>query len=554
MSRVALSIRWWLGGLVAGVLVPLLLLVSWLYFSQVQQEELKARALALGVAKDAARRLRVLRSDSLALLGRMAARPAIRNLDRAPCDSLFAIVDFFPQYANLFLFDNSDTLICSANAQQEDERVSNAAVSWIASELKSTELAPGQPILRPIGKQWVSVISAPVIAGGARRGTLVLLQLPDLFGREAVPAGTVMTILDRNGVVLFRSDDPQLWSGRSVRASGVARIALRDKEGIAEAIGIDGVSREYGFTSIPELGWTIYVGIPTDVVMAPVRVTLRRGIAAGILILLLLLLVAVMLARSIERPIASLVTATNRVAHGTFDAVTTIEGPREIATLALSFNRMLDSRKALSDRLMVVQEEERSRIARELHDDLGQSLTALKMDIGGLLQKIPEGDGVSKISDRILRTIDSTVTAVQRISSELRPSILDDLGLAAAIDSEAQLFEQRTGIECEVSLPPDLPLDRVTATAIYRIIQEALTNVARHSNATRVELRLRLRADEILLEIRDDGLGVTEEQAGDPKSLGIIGIRERAALVGGTVLIEGVPKRGTIVSVRMPRL
>jgi signal transduction histidine kinase len=209
--------------------------------------------------------------------------------------------------------------------------------------------------------------------------------------------------------------------------------------------------------------------------------------------------------------------------------------------------------KALSDRLMVVQEEERSRIARELHDDLGQSLTALKMDVGGLLQKMPPAEDVSKIGDRVLRTIDSTVTAVQRISSELRPSILDDLGLAAAIDTEAQLFEQRTGIECELSLAPDLQLDRVTATAIYRIIQEALTNVARHSNATRVELRLRDRAGEVLIEIRDDGRGVEPEKVGDPKSLGFVGIRERAALAGGIVQIEGVPERGTIVSVRVPR-
>src|ERR1051326_2211558 len=146
MSRVPLSIRWWLGGLVAGVLVPLLLLVSWLYFSQVQQEQLKARDLALGVAKGAARRLRVLRSDSLAVLARLAARPAIRTLDRTPCDSLFAIVDFFPQYANLFLFDNTDTLVCSASAQQEDERLSNASIGWIQSDRKNTTLSPGRPM------------------------------------------------------------------------------------------------------------------------------------------------------------------------------------------------------------------------------------------------------------------------------------------------------------------------------------------------------------------------------------------------------------------------
>jgi signal transduction histidine kinase len=200
----------------------------------------------------------------------------------------------------------------------------------------------------------------------------------------------------------------------------------------------------------------------------------------------------------------------------------------------------------------VVQEAERSRIARELHDDLGQSLTALKMDIIGLLAKTEQQYGRSPIANRILRTLDSMVTSVQRISSELRPSILDDLGLVPALESEASMFEDRTGIECELSLPPDARIEAHCATAIYRIVQEALTNVARHSNASRVEIRLRERTDELLLEIRDDGRGVTIGEVGDSRSLGLLGIRERADLVGGTVHFEGVSGRGTIVSVRIP--
>jgi signal transduction histidine kinase len=237
--------------------------------------------------------------------------------------------------------------------------------------------------------------------------------------------------------------------------------------------------------------------------------------------------------------------------------------------LAAGFNHMVERRlsaeeqlrdgerklQALSERLLVAQEEERGHIARELHDDLGQSLTALKMDIIGLLQAMPPGQR-SPIADRILRTIDSTVTAVQRISSELRPSVLDDLGLVTAIESEALLFEERTGIECELSLavdrPERAPIRAASATAIYRIVQEALTNVARHSNASRVELRLRERADEILLEIRDDGGGITRAQIDDPASLGLLGIRERALLAGGTVEFQGVEGRGTIVSLRIP--
>jgi len=210
--------------------------------------------------------------------------------------------------------------------------------------------------------------------------------------------------------------------------------------------------------------------------------------------------------------------------------------------------------KALSERLLEVQEQERMRVARELHDDLGQALTALKMDVIGLLEKSRHSPDAAPMVERILRTIDATVTAVQRISSELRPSVLDDLGLFAAIESEAQLFEERTGIECEVSLPAGGPeVEKAAATAIYRIVQEALTNVARHSNAARVEIRVRERADELYLEIRDDGRGIEPAQVADAASLGLAGIRERAGILGGTALIEGVVGRGTIVSIRLPR-
>jgi signal transduction histidine kinase len=175
------------------------------------------------------------------------------------------------------------------------------------------------------------------------------------------------------------------------------------------------------------------------------------------------------------------------------------------------------------------------------------------MDVTGLLANTEQQYGRSPTANRILRTLESMVTAVQRISSELRPSILDDLGLVAALESEALLFEERTGIECELSLPPEAQIEPHAATTIYRIVQEALTNVARHSNASRVEIRLRPRTEEVLLEIRDDGRGVTDDEITDPLSLGLVGIRERADLVGGTVQFEGVAGRGTIVSVRIPR-
>jgi signal transduction histidine kinase len=330
--------------------------------------------------------------------------------------------------------------------------------------------------------------------------------------------------------------------------------------------------------------WSIAVGIPTESLLAPLRALLFRGVAGGTLIVIVLAAVAILMSRAIGRPIDALARAALTVAAGAQGKVK-VEGPLEIATLAEAFNEMVDSRfraerqtqeseralKALSDRLLVVQEEERTRIAREIHDDLGQALTALKMDVLGMLEGIKTGAQIdARMRDRVVQTLDVLVTSVQRISSELRPSILDDLGLAAAIESEARAFEHRTGIECEVSLPEE-PVwrfaegpspsgskeqlrTRGVATAIYRIIQEALTNVARHSDATRVELRVRFRGDDVLLDVRDDGRGVTAQEIGSTRSLGLIGIRERAAMVGGTVRFDGISGRGTILSVTIPFL
>jgi signal transduction histidine kinase len=369
-----------------------------------------------------------------------------------------------------------------------------------------------------------------------------------------------MTILDSDGTVVARSNDPHQWTGRSARGVSIAEVTLQRGAGTAKAVGLDGVSREYGFSYVPELRWRIYVGIPTSAAREEVQEMFVNGVVGGTIIIVLVIVIAMMLARAVERPVAALSLAAEAAAGGAFDGVTAA-GPSEIAQLADTFNVMLARRldverelKALSERLLLVQEEERTRIARELHDDLGQALTALKMDVGGLLSMTKTSPADESLRNRIIATLDETVTAVQRLSAELRPSVLDDLGLPSAIESEALRFEQRTGIECELSLPkhPELRVGGPAATAIYRIVQEALTNVARHANASRVEVRLRERPDELLLEVRDDGRGITEAEMNNPISLGLIGIRERADMAGGTVHFEGVAGRGTIVSVRIP--
>ncbi len=557
MARPSWSIRGWLGALVAAVALPLLLLLTWIFVVQLQRELREARDTALRIAQSTAAGIQARHQSSSALLQQMAGRPAVRDFDGVTCDSLFPVVDFFPQWADLLFYDVHGRVVCSADPQGEDRRLSLAAQRWITS----THLDPGQPSVIFVERQWLSVLSAQVNArDGSSRGTLVLLQRLDLGSPEALPPNSVLTILDRRGTVLARSKDAPATVGHSAGNTELARIALRDKEGRAQARGMDGVSRQYGFTTLPQLGWTIYAGVPTAAVMQQVRLMTIVGAAGGVVIIAIIAVVAVMLSRAIERPVGALIRATEAAASSGYGHADAEAGPREIARLAGAFNEMVDRRsesernlKALSERLLIVQEQERMRVAREIHDDLGQALTALKMDVIGLLEKAPPAPELAPMIDRIGLTLENAVTSVQRISSELRPSVLDDLGLFAAIEYEAQMFEERTGIECELSVPENPPaVEKAAATAIYRMVQEALTNVARHSNAGRVELRVRERSGQLLVEIRDDGRGITAEELSHPSSLGLAGIRERAEILGGTTRFKGVPGRGTIVSIILP--
>jgi signal transduction histidine kinase len=212
--------------------------------------------------------------------------------------------------------------------------------------------------------------------------------------------------------------------------------------------------------------------------------------------------------------------------------------------------------RALSTRLITIQEEERKTIARDVHDELGQGLTALKLHVAALAQSLPAAaaEGAKRDIERINDLIDENIHEVRRIAGELRPTAIDDFGLTAAVQLATENFTVQSGIECEVSIRPDeIEAPPTTAIVIYRILQEALTNVIRHAKATRVEVRLRQDERSVVLEVRDNGAGVTQEQLRRSDALGLMGMRERASIIGGELRIEGVPGRGTIVSVRTPR-
>jgi signal transduction histidine kinase len=211
--------------------------------------------------------------------------------------------------------------------------------------------------------------------------------------------------------------------------------------------------------------------------------------------------------------------------------------------------------RALSVYLQHVREEERTRIAREVHDELGQALTSCKLDLSLLANKVPANLAPLKEKAKALSShIDATIQTVRRIATELRPGILDHLGLIAALEWQANEFQTRTGIKCDVHtdlhepvLTPDL------ATAFFRIFQETLTNVIRHAGATHVVVHLKEAAGRIILEVKDNGRGITPQEISNPSSMGLLGMKERAALLGGTFRIQPAPSgKGTLATVSIP--
>jgi two-component system sensor histidine kinase UhpB len=210
--------------------------------------------------------------------------------------------------------------------------------------------------------------------------------------------------------------------------------------------------------------------------------------------------------------------------------------------------------QALAKHLQQVQEDERRHLAQAIHDDLGQTIIGLQLDLAWLAQRV-KGVPISwrRRLGSMATQLDELLNAVHHIGTELRPRILDDLGLRAAIESQLQEVLHRTGIASAVSWPSEeLRLDKARPLAVFRIFQEALTNVLRHAKASHITVRARQEREAFSLHVSDNGKGITPAQVAHGTSLGLLGMRERAQLWGGEVTIHSTPREGTTVVVRLP--
>jgi len=234
-----------------------------------------------------------------------------------------------------------------------------------------------------------------------------------------------------------------------------------------------------------------------------------------------------------------------------------IQRATHIAGIAIERTQMEEQLHALSARVERVREDERTGIAREIHDELGQGLTGLKMDVAWVERRIVGGEiSSNELRDRMEAMsdlIDETINQVRRISAELRPGVLDHLGLLAAIEWQAQEYEKRTGTRCTVSSNlGEQKLGRDLSTGVFRIFQEALTNVARHAEAKQVTVKLEREGGRLELDVQDDGKGISDDAAKSPSSLGLLGLRERARHLGGDVSVKAREPRGTRVRLTVP--
>jgi signal transduction histidine kinase len=333
---------------------------------------------------------------------------------------------------------------------------------------------------------------------------------------------------------------------------------------------------------IPDVRWVILAEIDMSEAFASVYALRERILMLSLFILLFAAILAFVISQTVTRPIQLLAAVTERFGRGDLNGRAVVQAQDEVGELASAFNRMAENTmqhtvqlrseiasrtraeeellasreqlRNLSRHLQSVREEERKGVAREIHDELGQALTAIKLTLALMKQDasaLPAG-ATGQIA-MLMRQIDDTLRSVKRIITELRPGLLDDLGLYAAIEWQAGEFQSRTGIRCILSLPEDeRTVDQELATTLFRIFQETLTNVARHAGATEVRVALSFSNDGLDMTIADNGRGITEKELRDPGSFGLLGMRERALYCGGTVDITGRAGEGSTVRVSIP--
>lgn len=496
------------------------------------------------------------------------------------------LLKHFRRYANIGAVKSNGEVFCSA--VPFDQTINAADQSWFRHAMESGGFTIGDYQVDLITKKPVMVLSYPfrIAEGDPFSVVFAAIDLKWLNHyiltiESQLPEGFTITQMDENGIVLAREPDTEHLLGQSMLNNPVFEEILSQKTGVIDMRSDGDNPYLYAFaplqSSLRKQPVYIILGILRKLAFAESNRILGRNLSLlGIVAVLAVLAAWFGSDLFIMRPIKAMAQASRRLAAGELNARTGLDHESgELGQLAKTFDEMalaLEQRqsereqvemqlkrsqelfRSLSAHLQMIREEERTRIARRIHDDMGQALTALKIDLTWLNKRL--ADNQVRIREKLqsmVTLIDNTIETVHNISEDLRPGILDDFGLSAAIEWQAEEFQKRTGMKCKISLPPDeFDLSKEKSTNLFRIVQESLTNVIRHANATKVEITLAEKDGLLLLEVVDNGKGITRAAITNPKSFGLIGIKERIHSLGGEVDITGTPNAGTRLTVKMP--
>ena len=370
-------------------------------------------------------------------------------------------------------------------------------------------------------------------------------------------------LIDRSGHLIYHEIDHLIGTDFNQRQA-VKLLRGGDPEG-AFTSQEDGQTRVEGYAIMPISGWGLVIGEPWSQVMEPVQTALRPVAIVAVLGLIAVAGIVSVGVRRVTDPIQNLVMQARQVAAGDYDAQVSLSRIREIRELGMAFNDMVQQirkyragvRQYVAD-ITRTQEEERKRIARELHDDTVQSLIAMGQRIELVKEMLDNSDEARTRLGEVRAMVTGAIASVRQFSRDLRPLTLEDLGLTAAMQYLVNQLAQSEGIEVNLEVEgkiEDLPTD--VEVAIYRILQEALNNIKKHAHASWVNVVAQFTPQQIELTVRDNGRGFevpeTLTDFASNGSFGMMGLQERARLFGGNVFVQSAPKQGTIVQLVIPR-
>ena len=533
-------------------LLPALGATLYATFEQRTRLRDEADATAVTLARLLAAHLEGTLQSTYQLLQVLNAHPAV--LEAGPgCEA--ALVRLHEshgvRYSGFARSDESGVVICSSPppsghaAIRPDLRNRLAAgEDFVLSDAQVGPLSGKIVVLAAHAIRHESRLAGTVIAG------IDLTYLTQLAGRIALPEGASFMILNRHGVVLARYPDPARWMGHDAMTNGTFRSIVENSvDSCLESAGLDGVPRLFGYAPIDVAGERFFavLGLPSE----PLHLQTNRVLAqtlGGLALAVALALTTSVIGgeRFLRRPVARLLATANRIASGDLSARVGLDAaPGELGSLARGIDGIAadiqvreERLAALSRRVLDVQESERRAVARELHDEIGQVLTALK-----LMLQTPRHPSPLAEQARIAECIalaDRLLQQVRSLSLDLRPSMLDHLGLPATLRWYLHREVERGRFAADMQLyPDDVRLSSELETTLFRIAQEALTNVTRHASAAAVSVSLSVSGRRVTLVVRDTGKGFDVEEARERarrgQSLGILGMEERATLSGGVL-------------------